>query len=64
MERIAPAPKDKPISFPLPEMNDAMDAAEAASRILTAVSEGEITPVKRTPCHGAYRYLQTLSAAD
>ena len=41
MERIAPAPKDKSVSFPLPEMKDAMDASKAASSVLTAVSEGE-----------------------
>ncbi len=44
MERIAPAPKDKSVSFPLPEMRDAMDASKAASSVLTAVSEGELTP--------------------
>ena len=38
MERIAPAPKDKVVSFPLPEVKDAMDASHAASSVLTAVS--------------------------
>ena len=46
MERIAPAPKDKSVSFPLPEMKDAMDASKAASSVLTAVSEGELTPIE------------------
>jgi len=44
MERIAPAPKDKSVSFPLPDMTDAMDAFKAASSVLTALSEGELTP--------------------
>ena len=44
MERLAPAPKDKPVSFALPDMNDAIDASKAASSVLTAVSEGELTP--------------------
>ena len=48
MERIAPAPKDKSVSFPLPDMNDAMDASKAASSVLTAVSEGELTPIEAT----------------
>ena len=48
MERIAPAPKDKSVSFPLPDMNDAMDASQAASSVLTAVSEGELTPIEGT----------------
>jgi len=30
------------VSFPLPEMKDAMDASQAASSLLTAVSDGEI----------------------
>lgn len=38
MECIAPAPKDKVVSFPLPEVKDAMDASHAASSVLTAVS--------------------------
>ena len=40
MERIAPAPKDQPISFSLPKMNNALDASEAAGSVLTAVSDG------------------------
>ena len=39
LERIAPAPKDKSVSFILPDMKDAVDAFKAASRVLTAVSE-------------------------
>ena len=34
------------MSFPLPEMYDAMDASKAASSVLTAVSEGELTPIE------------------
>ena len=52
MERIAPAPKDKAVSFPLPDMNDAMDASKAASSVLTAVSEGELTPIEATRVMG------------
>jgi hypothetical protein len=46
MERIAPAPKDQPISFSLPKMNNALDASEAAGSVLTAVSECELTPIE------------------
>ena len=43
-------------TFLLPDMNDAMDASKAASSVLTAVSEGEFTPIVRhNTCHGAYR---------
>ena len=55
MERIAPAPKDNSVSFPLPNMKDAMDASQAASSVLTAVSEGELTPIEGTRVMGAYR---------
>jgi hypothetical protein len=48
MERIAPAPKDQPVSFSLPKMNNAMDVSEAAGSVLTAVSEGKLTPIEAT----------------
>ena len=48
MERIASVPKDKSVSFPLPDMNDATDASQAASSVLTAVSEGELNPFEGT----------------
>ena len=44
MERIAPAPKDNSVSFTLPQINDALDASQAAGSVLTAVSEGKLTP--------------------
>jgi len=40
MERIAPAPKDQPVSFSLPKMSNALDASEAAGSVFTAVNEG------------------------
>ena len=52
MERIAPAPKDNSVSFPLPEMKDAMDASKAASNVLTAVSKGALTPIEGTSVMG------------
>ena len=44
MDRIAPAPKDQPVSFSLPKMKNALDASEAAGSVLTAVSGGEPDP--------------------
>ena len=32
-----------------------MDASKAASSILTAVSESELTPIEGNTFHGAYR---------
>ena len=65
MERIAPAPKDKLVSFPLPEMKDAMDASQAASSVLTAVSEGELTPIEGTRVMGLIdSYRRTLELTE
>ena len=46
LDRIAPARKDAPVSFDLPNIETAQDAAEAARAILRAVSEGEVTPLE------------------
>ncbi len=46
MERIAPAPKDNSVSFTLPHMSNALDASQAAGSVLTAVSEGNLTPIE------------------
>lgn len=44
LERLAPPRKDAPVTFVLPSMSTASDAARAAGAVLEAVSEGEITP--------------------
>ena len=65
MERISPAPKDKSVSFLLPDMNDAMDASKAASSVLTAVSEGELTPIEGTRVMGLIdSYRRTLELTE
>ena len=51
IERIAAGPKNNSVSFPLPEMKDAMDASKAASNVLTAVSKGELTPIAVSYTH-------------
>ena len=38
MERGAPAPKNQPVSFRIPKMKS----------VLTAVSEGQLTPIEAT----------------
>ena len=52
IERIAPAPKDNSVSFTLPQMNNAVDASRAAGSVLTAVSEGNLTPIEATRVMG------------
>ena len=65
MERIAPAPKDQPASFNLPKMNNALDASEAAGSVLTAVSEGELTPIEATRVMGLIdSYRRTLELTE
>ena len=65
MERIAPAPKDNSVSFPLPEMKDAMDASKAASSILTAVSEVELSPIEGIRVMGLIdSYKRTLELTE
>ena len=52
MERIAPAPKDNPVAFALPNVTSALDASQAAESVLTAVSEGNLTPIEATRVMG------------
>jgi hypothetical protein len=65
MERIASAPKDQPISFSLPKMNSALDASEAAGSVLTAVSDGALTPIEATRVVGLINsYRRTLELTE
>ena len=65
MERIATALKDQPVSFSLPIMKNALDASEAAGSVLTAVSEGELTPIEATRVMGLIdSYRRTLELTD
>ncbi|MEW9921808.1 DUF5681 domain-containing protein [Marimonas sp. MJW-29] len=65
LERIAPPRKEAPVQFTLPKMETARDAATAASAVLQAVSEGELTPSE-----GAHvmqlveTYRRTLELSD
>ena len=65
MDRIAPPMKDKPIVFPLPRMQGAMDASEAAGSVLNAVSDGTLTPIEGTRVMGLIdSYRRTLELTD
>ena len=46
LDRIAPPSKDAPVSFDLPDIETATDAANAARAILRAVAAGEVTPLE------------------
>jgi hypothetical protein len=65
MDRIAPPMKDKPVVFPLPRMHGAMDASEAAGSVLSAVSDGTLTPMEGTRVMGLIdSYRRTLELTD
>ena len=65
MERIAPAPKDQPVSFRLSKMNNALDASVSAGSVLTAVSEGELTPIEAIRVMGLIdSYRRTLELTE
>lgn len=44
MDRILPPRKDRPVTFDLPSIKSAGDAAAVTSAVLAAVASGEITP--------------------
>jgi len=44
LDRILPPRKDRPVSFKLPTIDSAKDAAAILSSVLAAVAAGEITP--------------------
>ena len=44
LDRICPPRKDRPVPFALPELRTAADAKLAASALLKAVADGELTP--------------------
>src|SRR6056297_2172723 len=46
LERIAPPRKDVPVTFDLPPMQSATDAAKAAASVLEAVATGDLTPTE------------------
>ena len=65
MERIAPAPKDQPISFSLQSMQSASDASLAAADVLRAISDEKITPIEATRVMGLIdSYRRTLELTD
>lgn len=65
LDRIAPAPKDVAVSFAMPRMNNALDAAKAAGSVLNAVSDGELTPIEATRVMGLIdSYRRVLELTD
>lgn len=64
-ERIMPARRDNPVTFDLPEMRGAQDAALAMGAILTAVSTGELTPSEGSEAAKLVGiYIEALKTAE
>ncbi|MFT7594636.1 MAG: hypothetical protein ACI8R4_001958 [Paracoccaceae bacterium] len=65
LERIAPPRKDVPISFELPVIEDAQSAAEVAPAVLSAVAQGEITPLEGATVMGLIEsYRRVLETTE
>ena len=65
MDRIAPARKDSPVTFDLPEMSSARDAATTAQSVLVAVAGGEVTPSEGAAVMGLIEtYRKTLETSE
>ena len=65
LERIAPVKKDAPVTFNLPSMKSAADAAKAASAVLDAVALGELTPTEGTDIMALVEtYRRTLETTE
>ncbi len=65
LERVAPPRKDAPVSFALPAMTSATDAAIAAGAILQAVSSGDLTPSEAAQVMGLVdSYRRTLEVTE
>lgn len=65
LERIAPPRKDTPVSFSLPKMESTEDAVLGAQAILTAVSEGTLSPLEGASVMGLVeQYRRVLETTE
>ncbi|OSQ44937.1 DUF5681 domain-containing protein [Marivita geojedonensis] len=65
LERIAPPRKDAPVTFDLPRMRSAEDAAKAAGSVLDAVASGGLTPTEGAHIMALVEsYRRTLETAQ
>ena len=65
LDRIAPARKDAPVSFDLPDIETAADAANAARAILKAVADGDVTPMEAATVMAVFeQFRRTLETTE
>ena len=64
-ERIAPPRRDAPVTFDLPPIQSASDAAKAAGAVLAAVALGELTPTEGAHIMGLVEtFRRTLETSE
>jgi hypothetical protein len=65
LDRIAPPRKDRPVSFDLPSIESAADAAQASAALVAAVASGELTPSEAAELGKLIEsYIRALTASD
>ena len=65
LERVLPARRDSPVTFDLPAMTSADDAAKAIGALLSAVASGELTPSEASEAAKSVGlYIEALKTAD
>jgi len=64
VDRIMPPRKDRHVAFPLPAMNEPVDAVKGLASIVAAVASGELTPSEASELtklvEGYARVLETI----
>jgi hypothetical protein len=65
LDRIAPPRKDSPVTFAMPRMATARDAAQAAGAVLAAVADGDLTPTEGAQVMGLVdSFRRTLEVTE
>jgi len=65
LERICPPRKGRLVTFPMPEMNNSIDAVTAMAQILENVASGEITPEEASRISSIVEtYRRTLETSE
>jgi hypothetical protein len=64
-DRIVPARRERPITFPLPKLEHANDAVTASAAIVEAVANGDLTPSEAAELSKVVDgFAHTLEAAE
>ena len=65
LDRLVPTVKDRPVTFEMPGIDSAQDAAVAVGAVLRAVADGELTPIEAAEVSKIVStYVTALEASD